>query len=66
LRFQASIVSAHGPPQFYFQPLKLVNFDFNADPDPAFHSNADPDPASKNNPGFYYSPMLLTNCCMLM
>ncbi len=25
--------------------LKLLNFDFNADPDPAFHSNADPDPA---------------------
>jgi hypothetical protein len=29
----------------------LLNFDFNADPEPAFHSNAnaDPDPASKNN-----------------
>jgi hypothetical protein len=34
-----------------FQPLKLLNFDFNAASDPAFHSNtdADPDSASKNN-----------------
>jgi hypothetical protein len=31
-----------------FEPLKPLNFYFNADPDPAFHSNADPDPASKN------------------
>jgi hypothetical protein len=30
--------------------VKLLNFDFNADPDPAFHSNADPDPAS----GFFH------------
>jgi hypothetical protein len=29
----------------------ILNFDFNADPDPAFLSNADPDPdpTSKNN-----------------
>jgi hypothetical protein len=46
-----------GPPQLKFEPLKFLNFDFNADPDPdtdpAFHSNTDPDPdpdpASKNN-----------------
>ncbi len=33
------------------QPLTILNFDFNADPDPAFHSNAgpDPDPAYRNN-----------------
>jgi hypothetical protein len=29
--------------------LKLLDFDFNVDPDQAFHSDADPDPASKNN-----------------
>jgi hypothetical protein len=31
--------------------LKLLNFYFNGDPNPAFHSHADPDPdpASKNN-----------------
>jgi hypothetical protein len=44
-----SIVSDHGPPRLYFEPLKLLNFHFNADPDPAFYSNANPDPASKNN-----------------
>ncbi len=33
------------------EPLKLLNFDFNADPDPDFLSNADPDrdAASKIN-----------------
>jgi hypothetical protein len=45
----ASIVSVHGPTRLHFKPLKLLNFDFNAGPDPAFHYNADPDPASKNN-----------------
>ncbi len=30
-----------------FEPLKLLNFDFNANQDPTFHSNAHPDPASK-------------------
>ncbi len=41
----------HGPPWLYFERLKLLNFDFKADPDPAFpfNTNADPDPASKNN-----------------
>jgi hypothetical protein len=41
-----------------FQPLKLLNFDLNAnlDPDPAFHSNVDPDhphplPRQIRNPG---------------
>jgi hypothetical protein len=33
-----------GPPRISFEPLKLLSFDFNADPDPAFHSNANPDP----------------------
>jgi hypothetical protein len=32
-----------------FEPLQLLNFDFNSNPDPAFNSNADPDPNSKNN-----------------
>jgi hypothetical protein len=36
-------------PGLHFYPLKFLNFEFNADPDPAFHSNADPDPASSNN-----------------
>jgi hypothetical protein len=26
--------------------MRLLNFDFNADPDPTYYSNADPDPAS--------------------
>jgi hypothetical protein len=49
---QASIVSVHGS---IFEPLKLLNF--NADLDPDFHSNSDqdPDPASKNN-GYGYKP----------
>ncbi len=41
------------PPLFHCEPLKLLNVDFNADPDPdpAFHSNVDPvsDPASQIN-----------------
>jgi hypothetical protein len=39
------------PPRLHFEPRKLLNFDFNADPDadPAFHSKADPNTASKNN-----------------
>ncbi len=48
------IMSVHGPPsRHYFEPPKLLDFDCNGDPDPAFHSNADldldPDTASKNN-----------------
>jgi hypothetical protein len=34
-----------GTPRLHCEPRKLLNFDFNADPDPAFHLNADPDPA---------------------
>ncbi len=51
LSLQASIVSVHSLPRLYFEPLKLMNFDFNADLDQAFHSNADPDPAGIRNPG---------------
>jgi hypothetical protein len=29
------------PPRPYFEPLKLLNFDVNADPDPALHSDAE-------------------------
>jgi hypothetical protein len=32
------------PPRLHYEPLELVNFDFKADPNPAFHSNTDPDP----------------------
>jgi len=46
LSIRASIVSVHGPPWLFLMPLKLLNYDFNADPDPAFHCTADPDPAS--------------------
>ncbi len=41
---KASMVRVHGSPWAHFEPLKLLNFDFTADPDPAFPSNADPDP----------------------
>jgi hypothetical protein len=36
------MLSVHGLPRLYFEPLKLLNFAFDAvpDPDPAFHSNA--------------------------
>ncbi len=40
----ASIVSVHGPPRLHFMPLKLLDFDLNADPEPTFHSNLDTDP----------------------
>jgi hypothetical protein len=30
-------------PRLYSVPLKLLNFDFNAEQSSAFHSNADPD-----------------------
>jgi hypothetical protein len=35
-------VSVHCPALPHFEPRKLLNFYFNADPDPAFHSNSDP------------------------
>ncbi len=41
-RSDASIVSVQSPPHGYFLPLKLLNFDFNADTDPAFKNNAEP------------------------
>jgi hypothetical protein len=44
LSLNASIVSVHGPPRLHFETLKLLNFDNNADPDPAFHSYEDQDP----------------------
>jgi hypothetical protein len=34
LSLHASIVSVNGPPYLHFEPLKLLNFDFNADLDP--------------------------------
>ena len=37
-------LSIHGPSWLHFEPLMLRNFDFDADPDPAFHSTVDPDP----------------------
>jgi hypothetical protein len=49
LSLHASILSVQDSPRLLFQPLKLLNFDFNVDPDPAFHSNSDSDAASKNN-----------------
>jgi hypothetical protein len=44
---KVSIVSVHGPPQLYFEPLNLLNFDINADMDLAFYTDANPDPAEK-------------------
>jgi hypothetical protein len=42
---QAFDVSVHCPPRLNFEPVKLLNFDFNADPDPVFSlSNEDQDP----------------------
>jgi hypothetical protein len=41
-------VSVHGLSRHYFDYRKLVNSDFNADPDPAFLSKSETDPVSKN------------------
>jgi hypothetical protein len=41
-------VSVLGPPRLRFEPLKLLNFDFFADPYPAFYSNAVSDLDLKN------------------
>jgi hypothetical protein len=43
----ASFISVHCYPRLHLEPLKLLNFDFIADPDPAFpliriQNNADP------------------------
>ncbi len=35
-----------------FEPIKLLNFDYSADPDLAFHSIADPDPGHDPQPAF--------------
>jgi hypothetical protein len=38
LSFHASVFSVHdGPPRLHSEPRKLLNFDFNADPDPAVY-----------------------------
>jgi len=44
-----SILSVHGPPRLHCEPLKLLSFAVNAEPDQDFDSNADPVPASQNN-----------------
>ncbi len=44
-----SFMSVDSPPWLHFEPLKLLNFELSADPDPAFHSNADLDSTLKNN-----------------
>ncbi len=49
MSLQAPIMSVHGPLRLYFEPIKLLNFNSNADPDPAFNSNANPDAGSSNN-----------------
>jgi hypothetical protein len=33
----------------HYEPPQILNFDFDADLDPAFHSDVDPDPASQND-----------------
>jgi hypothetical protein len=50
---QASTMSVPGPPRLlYNKPLKLLtNFDFKADPDPAFVYTANPNQASKIKAG---------------
>ncbi len=36
-------MSVHGPLWLHFEPLQLLNVDFNADPDQPFEFDADPD-----------------------
>jgi hypothetical protein len=33
LNLQACLLHVHRPPRLYFEPLKLLNFDFDADTD---------------------------------
>ncbi len=47
LSLHASNVSIHGPPWLHWEPLKILNFEFNSVPDLAFHCNVDP--ACHNN-----------------
>ncbi len=42
-------MSPHGLPWLCFEPLELLNFYLNANPDPAHYSNANPDPALYSN-----------------
>jgi hypothetical protein len=62
LSLQASVVSVQGPIPHYFEPLKLSNFDFSADPDPAskkiMRIHADPGVRIRN-PGNNFSLQLL-------
>jgi hypothetical protein len=44
--------------------LQLLNFDFYADPDPAFHSDGDPDPASQNDADQDPQSWLVTGDCI--
>ncbi len=41
LSLNASIVSFHGPPWLHCEPSQLLNFNLDADPDPAFDFDAD-------------------------
>jgi hypothetical protein len=49
LSLHASIVIVYGPQRLHFELLKVLNFEFNAAPHPAFHSDADRDLASHKN-----------------
>ncbi len=44
------IVCVRGTPRLHFEPLELMNFDCNSDPDTAFHSRADSDLTSHADP----------------
>jgi hypothetical protein len=55
-------VSVLGPPRLYLEPLKLSNFDCNADPDQTFHSISGPYPASKIT---IYAPMIYRAPCIM-
>jgi hypothetical protein len=63
-------VSLPSPPWFQFEPLKLLNFELNADPnlDPIFYSDVDPDPASQNkadpDPQLYFLLCLFFVCSL--
>jgi hypothetical protein len=46
---QGYIARAHAHQRLNFASLKLRNFYFNVDPEPAVHCDADPDPASRKN-----------------
>jgi hypothetical protein len=54
--YEASILRVHSPRRLYFEPLWLLNFDFNAVSDPAFHFNAAPHQSDWNLPTLFYTP----------